>query len=133
MFKIINKQKLASQVTQLEIEAPIIAQKASAGQFVVVINNPSGERIPLTLADWDKQKGTITLIFQEVGFSTSQLASRNIQDSIEHILGPLGHPTEIKKFGRVICIGGGVGIAEILPVSRAFKQAGNEVIGIIGA
>ena len=133
MFKIINKQKLASQVTQLEIEAPIIAQKASPGQFVAVINNPSGERIPLTLADWDKQKGTITLIFQEVGFSTGQLASRNIQDSIEHILGPLGHPTEIKNFGRVICIGGGVGIAEVFPVSRAFKQAENEVIGVIGA
>jgi ferredoxin--NADP+ reductase len=133
MFKIINKQILASQVTKLEIQAPIIARKASAGQFVVLINDERGERIPLTLADWNKQEGTITLIFQGVGFSTSKLSARNIGDSIEHILGPLGHPTEIKKFGRVICVGGGVGIAEIFPVSRAFKETGNQVAGIIGA
>jgi len=132
MFKIINKKILASQVTELEIQAPIIARKASAGQFVVLINDERGERIPLTLADWDKQEGTITLIFQEVGFSTSKLSARSMGESIAHILGPLGHPTEIKKFGRVICVGGGVGIAEIFPVSRAFKGAGNQVVGIIG-
>jgi len=143
MFKIRNKERLASSITKLEIEAPLIAAKAQPGQFVIVIMDEKGERIPLTLADWDRVRGTITLIFQDVGFTTHQLSIKNIGDSIAHILGPLGHPTEInpalackggvKKLGRVICIGGGVGIAEVFPVSRAIKQAGNEVIGIIGA
>ena len=100
---------------------------------MVIINDEKAERIPLTLADWDGPRGTITLIFQEVGFSTHKLSNRRIGDSIEHILGPLGNPAEIKKLGRIICIGGGVGIAEILPVAKAFREAGNEVIGIIGA
>jgi len=133
VYRIINKIKLANQVTKLVIEAPLIAKKAAVGQFVVLVNDQKGERIPLTLADWDKHKGRITLILQEVGFTTHKLASRNIGDSIEHILGPLGHPTEVRNLGRIICIGGGVGIAKILPVSRAFKRAGNYVMGIIGA
>ena len=133
MFKITNKQRLAKDITKLELEVPLIAQKAKAGQFVIVISDCKGERIPLTLADWDRNKGVITLIFQEVGFSTHKLATKKIGDSIEHVLGPLGHTTEIEKFGQVICIGGGVGIAEILPVAGAFKQAGNDVISIIGA
>lgn len=133
MHEIINKSRLASSIVKLEIQAPVISKKAKAGQFVILINDRNGERIPLTLADWDEAKGTITLIFQDVGLSTHKLADRNIKDSIEHILGPLGQPTEIKKLGSVVCVGGGVGIAEILPVARAFKQAGNEVIGIIGA
>ena len=90
MFKIINKEKLAKDITRMVLEAPLVAKKARAGQFVVVINDEKGERIPLTLADWDRLNGTITLIFQEVGFTTRKLASRNIGDSIEHILGPLG-------------------------------------------
>jgi ferredoxin--NADP+ reductase len=115
------------------VEAPLVAKKAQVGQFVVLIIDEKGERIPLTLADWDRPKGTITLVFQEVGFSTRKLAAKEAGDSIGHILGPLGHPTEVKKFGRVICIGGGVGVAEVFPVSRAFKEAGNYVVGIIGA
>ena len=133
MLEITNKEKLAKDITRITIEAPLIARKAKAGQFVVVINDDKGERIPLTLADWDSGKGRISLIFQEVGFSTRKLSTRNIGDSIEHILGPLGHPTEIRKLGRIICIGGGVGVACVFPVSRAFKQAGNYVVGIIGA
>lgn len=133
MFKITDKQELAKEVTQITVEAPQIAKKAMPGQFVVLIADEKGERIPLTLADWNKDLGTITLIFQKVGFSTKKLGTLNIGDSIAHCLGPLGHPTKIAPIGEVICIGGGVGIAEVYPVSRAFKEAGNRVIGIIGA
>ena len=133
MFKIIDKQELAKDVTRIVVDAPVIARKAKAGQFVVVIADEKGERIPLTLADWDKDRGTITLIFQKVGFSTKKLGDMKIDDSLAHILGPLGHPTQVNNFGVVYCIGGGVGIAEIYPVSRAFKEAGARVIGIIGS
>jgi ferredoxin--NADP+ reductase len=133
MYNIVHKQDLARDIIQITVEAPQIAKKAKAGQFVVIVIDEKGERIPLTLADWDKDKGTITLIFQKVGFTTQKLGALNKGDSIEHILGPLGHPTEIKKIGTVICIGGGVGIAEVYPVSRAFKEEGNRVIGIIGS
>ena len=133
MFKIIDKEDLAKDVTQILVEAPQVAKKAKAGQFVVVVIDEKSERIPLTLAGWDKAAGTITLIFQEVGFTTKKLGTLNEGDYIQHILGPLGNPTEIKKLGTVICIGGGVGIAEVYPVSRAFKEAGNRVLGIIGS
>jgi len=133
MFRILHKQELAKEVTQIIVEAPQVAKKAQAGQFAVVVIDENSERVPLTLADWDKTKGTITLIFQKVGFTTKKLGALNAGDSIQHILGPLGHPTEIIKVGTVICIGGGVGIAEVYPVSRAFKEAGNRVLGIIGA
>ena len=133
MFRITNKEKLAEDITRINVEAPLIAKKAQAGQFVVLIADEKGERIPLTLADWDRSRGIITLIFQEVGFTTRKLAAKNVGDLIGHILGPLGHPTQVQKFGRVICVGGGVGVAEIFPVSRAFKEAGNQVVGIIGA
>lgn len=133
MFKITSKEILAKDIIRITVEAPLIAQKAMAGQFAVLIIDEAGERIPLTLADWDREKGVITLIFQMIGYSTKKLGSLNPGDSIAHILGPLGHPTEIKNLGTVICIGGGVGIAEIYPVSRAFKEAGNRVIGVIGS
>jgi ferredoxin--NADP+ reductase len=133
MFKTIDKKELATDIIQIIVEASQIAKKAEAGQFVVVVIDEKGERIPLTLADWDKDKGTITLIFQKVGFTTKRLGMLNPGDSIEHILGPLGHPTEVKNLGTVVCIGGGVGIAQGYPVSRAFKEGGNRVIGIIGA
>lgn len=133
MAQIIQKEELNQDVTSITVEAAEIAQKANAGQFVVLIIDEKGERIPLTLADWDKQKGTIHLIFQKVGGSTQKLGALNKGDSIAHILGPLGHPTESKKIGKVVCIGGGVGVAEVYPVSRAFKAAGNHVTGIIGS
>lgn len=136
MFKIVDKRELAKDIIKITLEAPVIAQKANAGQFVTIVIDKKGERIPLTLADWDRDKGTIALIFQKAGFSTKKLGALEIDDSIAHILGPLGHPTEInpiKKIGSVICIGGGVGIAEVYPVARAFKEAGGRVYGIIGA
>jgi len=133
MFRIISKQELAKDITKIIVEAPQIAKKAKAGQFIVVIINEKGERIPLTLAGWDKEKGTISLILQKVGFSTKKLGALNTGDSIAHILGPLGHPTDVRNIGEVYCIGGGVGISEVYPVSKAFKEAGNRVIGIIGA
>ena len=133
MQRIIYKEDLAQDITKIVVDAPQIAKKASAGQFVVVIVDDKDERIPLTLADWDKNKGTITLILQKVGYTTKKLGALNKGDNIQHILGPLGHPTDSKYVGTVICIGGGVGIAEVYPVSRAFKEAGNRVIGIIGS
>lgn len=133
MYAVLNKRDLAKGITEIIVEAPVIAQKAKAGQFVAIVVDEKGERIPLTLADWDKDKGTITLIFQQVGYTTKKMGTLNAGDNIAHILGPLGHPSEIKNIGEVYCIGGGVGVAEVYPVSRAFKDAGNRVIGIIGA
>lgn len=133
MFEILNKQDLAKDITKLVIAAHQIAVKAKPGQFVVIIIDEKGERIPLTLADWDRDKGSISLIFQKVGFSTKELGRLNPGDNIAHILGPLGHPTEVKNIGEIYGIGGGVGIAEVYPVSKAFKEAGNRVIGIIGS
>jgi len=124
---------LAKDTIKIVVEAPVIAQKARAGQFVAVVVDKRGERIPLTLADWDKENGAITLIFQKVGFSTKKLGALAEGSKIEHILGPLGHPTKIEGVDSVVCIGGGVGAAEVYPVSRAFKEAGSRVIGIIGA
>lgn len=133
MFKIISKQRLAKDITRIVVEAALICQRAQAGQFVILVGDAKAERIPLTLADWDRQAGTITLIIQEAGFSTRVLATRKPGDEIAHILGPLGHATQADKLGRIVCVGGGVGIAEVLPIAKAFKQAGNEVAGIIGA
>ena len=112
MFAVLSKKDLAKDIAEITVEAPVIAQKAKAGQFVAVVIDEKGERIPLTLADWNKDKGTITLIFQKVGYTTKKLGELNIADNIAHILGPLGHPTEIKDIGEVYCIGGGVGIVE---------------------
>jgi ferredoxin--NADP+ reductase len=133
MFRIIEKSNPAKDSTRLVVEAPDIAAGAKAGQFVVVISNENSERIPLTIADAGAPKGTITLIFQEIGFSTKELGALNLGDYIQHILGPLGTPTHIENYGTVVCIAGGVGIAEVLPVAKAMKKALNRVIGIIGA
>ncbi|MCG8430681.1 MAG: sulfide/dihydroorotate dehydrogenase-like FAD/NAD-binding protein [Candidatus Omnitrophica bacterium] len=132
-FRIVSREELHPEVIRLIIEAPAIAAKAQAGQFVAVVADQTSERIPLTLADWDREKGTITLIFQKIGRSTRKLSVLGAGDAVAHILGPLGHATEIKSYGEVVCIGGGVGIAEVYPVTRALKQAGNRVICIIGA
>ncbi len=133
MFEIIKKEVIAVGIKKIELRAEHIAKKAAAGQFVVVIPDKKGERIPLTLAGWDKVEGTITIIFQEVGFTTKKLGKLGVGDKIFSLLGPLGNPTDVKKIGTVVCVGGGVGIAEVLPISNAFKAAGNEVIGIIGS
>jgi ferredoxin--NADP+ reductase len=115
------------------VEAPLVANKARAGQFVIVRIDETGERIPLTIADYDAGAGTITLIFQEVGKSTMQMGTLEEGDSFENVVGPLGHPTEIENYGKIIVVGGGVGIAPIFPITRALKQAGNHITVIIGA
>ncbi len=133
MYKILDKQTLSDVTKLMVIHAPHVARKAKAGQFIIVRINENGERIPLTIADYDRSSGTITIIFQEVGKSTIQLGGMKAGDTLSTFVGPLGHPTEISDFGTVVCVGGGVGIAPIYPIARALKEAGNKVISIIGA
>jgi ferredoxin--NADP+ reductase len=133
MFKIVASTLLSAGVKRMEIEAPQIAQKARPGQFLVLRLGPGGERIPLTIAGQDTIRGTITIIFQSIGKTTASLFQLKEGDAISDILGPLGCPTEIRKAGTIVAIGGGVGVAEVLPVAKAFKEAGNTVIGIVGA
>lgn len=116
-----------------EIEAPLVAGRLKAGQFVMLMIDKQGERVPLTVADTDLEKGTIKIIFQVVGKSTMQLSAYEPGDSIMECIGPLGRATEISNYGRVVCIGGGTGIACILPIVKALSNAGNEVVSIIGA
>ncbi|MFN3966145.1 MAG: sulfide/dihydroorotate dehydrogenase-like FAD/NAD-binding protein [Endomicrobiia bacterium] len=130
---VVSKKILGPNVKQIEVVSPVIAQKAQPGQFVILRVNQSGERIPLTVVEKDNSKGTITLVFQEIGKTTKFLGELEPGEKLHDLVGPLGHPTEIKNYGTVIVVGGGVGIAEILPVSKAMKQAGNKIIGIIGA
>lgn len=133
MFKIVSRLDLAQTVKKIEIEAPEIAKKILPGQFIMLRVDEPGERIPLTVVEKNPEKGTITLIFQEIGRTTKKLSALKIGESILNLVGPLGHPTEIKKYGTVVVIGGGVGVAEILPVARGYRSAGNKIIGIIGA
>jgi len=134
MFKILTKQELAQgTVVANEIHAPRIAAKARPGQFIILRVNETGERIPLTMADSNPERGTITIIYQVVGKSTALLKSLNVGDTIMDIAGPLGQPTPIEKKGTIICVGGGTGVAVLHPITRGFKQAGNKVIAIIGA
>jgi ferredoxin/flavodoxin---NADP+ reductase len=132
-FTIVSKRALAPVITLLEIDAPRIARKAAAGQFVVLRLDEQGERVPLTIADKDPDRGTITIIFQAAGYTTQQLAKREVGDAISDVLGPLGQATDVKKHGRVVCLAGGVGIAFIYPEIKAFAEAGNEVVTILGA
>jgi ferredoxin/flavodoxin---NADP+ reductase len=133
MFKILEKQELSDLVTLFEIEAKNIAKKAKAGNFFTLRIHEQGERIPLTIADFNRDKGTITTVFQKMGKTTYHLASLNKGDYILDVIGPLGVPSHIENFGRVVCVGGGVGIAPTYPIARALKEAGNTVISIIGA
>jgi ferredoxin--NADP+ reductase len=127
------KNELAQKIKSIEILVPAIAEKARAGQFVILRVDDKGERIPLTLVDWNKQKGTITLIFLEVGASTEKLGMLRVGDMVSNVCGPLGKPSEVKRYGLVCVIGGGVGTASALPIIRAMKQAGNKVVAIVGA
>jgi ferredoxin--NADP+ reductase len=133
MFKIVTKEKLCPVVDFFKIEAPAIARKAKAGQFVVVRIDEVGERIPLTLADWDAKEGTVSLVAMQVGTTTYKLSCLNAGDDILDLIGPLGLPSEIDNFGTVVCVGGGVGVAPVYPIARALKKAGNKVITIMGA
>ncbi|CEO88065.1 sulfide/dihydroorotate dehydrogenase-like FAD/NAD-binding protein [Syntrophaceticus schinkii] len=133
MYRIIERKDLSSTIKLMRIAAPEIAKKAQAGQFVILRIHDHGERIPMTIADFDRAQGTITIVFQVVGKSTEELATLKEGESILNFLGPLGQPSEIKKYGKAVCIGGGVGVAPIYPIARALHEAGNQVISIIGA
>jgi ferredoxin--NADP+ reductase len=130
---IVDKQQLNSVTKKITIYAPAIAAKAKAGQFIILKVYADSERIPLTLSSWDKEKGTITNIFQEIGYSTSELGTLKVGEKIQNIAGPLGNPSEIKNFGLATIVCGGLGTAVAYPVAKALKEAGNKVISIIGA
>ncbi len=134
MYTILGKRTLAQGIREYVVEAPLVAKAAKAGQFVVVRLHDHGERIPLTLADWDAQAGTITLVVQAVGKTTLELAERFGEgDALADVVGPLGEPSEIEEYGTVACVAGGVGIAPIYPIARALKRAGNRIVAIAGA
>jgi len=133
MFPIIDKKVLAPTITRFEITAPFVARKRKAGNFVMVRVEEGGERIPLTIADGDTARGTITLIVQAIGGTTKLLCSKKAGDALLDVVGPLGNPTPIGDHGVVACVGGGVGTAELYPIARALKDAGNRVLTIIGA
>ena len=132
-FEIASKRLLAPTVTLLEVTAPRVARKVRAGQFIILRVDERGERLPLTVADRDPEKGTITIVFQAVGFTTRQLAEKNVGDTISDLLGPLGKPTDVRNYGRVICAAGGVGIAFMYPEIKAFAEAGNELTSVLAA
>jgi len=131
--RIVEKIDLSENVVEMVIEAAVVAEKRRAGQFIVLRIDEKGERIPLTIVDSDKKRGTITIIFQVVGKTTAALAELMVGDYITDIQGPLGNPTEIENFGHVVCVGGGVGVGVIYPIAVALKKAGNRVTSIIGA
>ncbi|MGC2424765.1 MAG: sulfide/dihydroorotate dehydrogenase-like FAD/NAD-binding protein [Nitrospirota bacterium] len=136
MYEILKKTIWSAQeprITEFVLDAPEIARAHKAGQFVIIIPCDTGERIPLTIADKDAEKGTISILFQEVGASTMLLGSFKEGDKLMHVAGPLGKPTHVEKFGTVVCVGGGVGIAPVHPIAKAMKDAGNKVISILGA
>ena len=132
MYKIVRKKELNSAVTLMDIEAPFVAKKAKAGQFIIFRIDDKGERVPLTIAGYDREKGTVTIIFQKVGFSTNALGALNEGDYIHDFVGPLGRPTEVENKKRVCVVGGGVGCAIALPAAKAFLEAGAIVDVIIG-
>ncbi|MBI2263712.1 MAG: sulfide/dihydroorotate dehydrogenase-like FAD/NAD-binding protein [Armatimonadetes bacterium] len=133
MAKILKKKTLAPLIHLMEVAAPEIARKRRAGQFIILRTHEEGERIPLTIVDSDTTSGTITLIFQEMGYSTKYMAALNQGDDILDLCGPLGKATHIEEFGTCLAIGGGVGVAPLYPISKALREAGNEVICVIGA
>jgi NAD(P)H-flavin reductase len=133
LYKILLKQDLAPSIHLFKVAAPAVAKKAQAGQFVMVRIDERGERIPLTIADFDRKEGNVTIVFMEVGTTTARLALLGEGDAIADFVGPLGVPAEIDKFGTVVCVAGGVGTAVVAPVTRALKQAGNKIISILGA
>ena len=133
MYKIVKKEKLAEDIDRFYLKAPLIARKVKAGQFVVIRINEDGERIPLTIAGYNRSNGIISIVSMRVGKTTTLLSSLRKGDNILDVVGPLGNASEIENFGRVICVGGGAGVAPIFPIARELKKTGNYVISIIGA
>ena len=133
MYKILLRQDLVPGIHLFKVEAPAVARKARPGQFIVLRIDEIGERIPLTVADWDEKEGSITVIFMEVGTTTHRLGLLGAGDSIASFVGPLGLPTHIEEYGTVVCVAGGFAVAPIFPIARALKQTGNKVLSILGA
>jgi len=134
MYPILHREQLSDDVVLMRLTAPLIAAERKPGQFVIVqLDSKYGERIPLTIADADTKEGSITIVFQVVGLTTQRLAALREGDAIENLVGPLGRPTHIEKFGAVVCIGGGIGVAPLYPIVQGMKRAGNKVIIIMGA
>ncbi len=131
-YKIVSKKSLADKETLFEVEAPEIAAKAKPGQFIIVIPNEKGERVPLTICGYDANKGTVSFAFHEVGKTTKQMGCLNAGDFLLNVTGPLGNPSEIKKFGKVLCVGGSIMIAPALLQIKAMKEAGNHVTSVLG-
>jgi len=133
VYQIIAKKTLAPAIHEYEILAPRVAKKAKAGQFIIVRVDENGERVPLTIADFNRETGTVTIVFAEVGYSTKKLGRLKAGDAIQDFVGPLGTPSHIEKFGKVVMVAGGVGVAPVFPIAREMKAAGNHVVGIMGA
>ncbi len=133
MYRIMKTEILAPTITKLTVEAPLVARKRKAGNFVIVRATPNGERIPLTIVDSDPDKGTIVIIVQAIGKTTHIITEMMEGEFLMDVVGPLGEPTPVSDFGTVVCIGGGVGTAVIYPIAKALKEAGNRVVSIIGA
>lgn len=133
MYKIVDKSYFSPNVVRIEVEAPLIAKARKAGHFVIVRVGAEGERIPLTIAGADVQRGTITLVVQKMGVSSSKLCALNVGDEITDVVGPLGRATHIERFGTVVCACGGVGTAPMLPIAEALKKAGNRVVAVLAA
>ncbi len=131
MNRVIERRMLVPNIHMLTVEAPEVARKIQAGHFIIVKIDEVGERIPLSVADWDREKGTVSCVFMQVGRSTHKIAQLSVGDEIPTFVGPLGKPIEIAKFGAVVCAGGCYGIGAIHPVARAMKEAGNKVIGLM--
>ncbi|MDY6309956.1 MAG: sulfide/dihydroorotate dehydrogenase-like FAD/NAD-binding protein [Cyanobacteriota bacterium] len=132
-YKVLSKKEICPNQYEMQIEAPYVVRNAKAGQFIIFRVEQDGERVPLTVADVDKEKGILTIVFMAVGYTTKKLAMLNAGDELVDIVGPLGKPTDIKKYGTVVCIAGGYGAAPCYLISKAFKEAGNKVYMISGA
>jgi ferredoxin--NADP+ reductase len=133
MYKITRKEELTPEIKLYVVEAPLIATKVQPGQFIVLRLHEHGERIPLTVADFDRERGTVTLIVAEIGKTTKEMGTLREGDGILDLVGPLGKATHIDDYGTVACVGGGIGVAPVLPIAKAMKEAGNRVVSIIGA
>ncbi len=132
MYEIVHREDLTPAIHLFEIDAPAVAKKAQAGQFVVLMVDEKGERFPLTIAGWDREKGTVTIVFMEVGMTTQKMANMKQGDSLYAFIGPLGEPTEVENYGTVACVAGGFATAIVVPVAQALKEAGNKIVSIMG-
>lgn len=132
-YKILSKRELCPNQFEITIDAPYVVRNAKAGQFIILRVDEEGERVPLTIADFDKEKGELTIVYMAVGYSTKKLAQLEVGDEIADLVGPLGQPTHIKKYGTVVCLAGGYGAAPCYLIAKAFKEAGNKVYMIMGA